>query len=489
MNRWSMLFLGTCFLTSHSAYCQGYGGPLLFQGVEHVQVHSVASRGMGGISTVSDGDVAAMFNCPTSLEGIRRAQFAVAGWFSWNRQEQEQQYAPVRYYPNLSLLLEGLTGAIPDPNPELPGFTAADTVQRPYDNIGPNWSRSERANRPLHVLMAVPVLRGQISLVAGGGMVQYANLNHFYQNNNVLSPSILSQRPLPTLRPTDDNPLAVDWYQTIRSRNGALYGYGLVLAATAEKYHLSFGLSGLYIRGSSEDFEQEIGRGKLIFFSNAFRADSVYRRVIRSGTSDFSGVDFAVSGTVGGRYARIGFAVRPPIEIKRTSSLRVKADSTGLPTLIDKRSEDSLELPWRAVLGVSVSPRENFRIGFEYEVRPFASVRYLDPQGNESSPWLSSSPYRMGLEYYPTWWLALRAGMRNEAEVFEPEGNHLPGEPVSYSVYCAGIGVSVGSLVLDLACESGITKYQDIWSSAISKNQQRRWTLLAQVSYALRAKP
>ncbi|MCB0294688.1 MAG: hypothetical protein KDG51_05510, partial [Calditrichaeota bacterium] len=224
----------------------------------------------------------------------------------------EQNYAPVRYYPNFSLLLEGLSSQIPEPDTTIPGFTAQDSVQRQFDNIGPNWSHSADQRKPLQASLAVPLSLGNVKVVAGVGAVRYASLQHYYQNNNVLSPGILSQRPLPTLRPTDDNPLEVEWRQSIRSRKGSIQGYGFALAGSIQKYNLAFGFSGLILDGSSDDYEQEIGRGNLTFFSNAFRLDSVNSRIIKTGTSDYSGSEFTLSSLISGRYVSLGVSVKLP---------------------------------------------------------------------------------------------------------------------------------------------------------------------------------
>jgi hypothetical protein len=82
-------------------------------------------------------------------------------------------------------------------------------------------------------------------------------------------------------------------------------------------------------------------------------------------------------------------------------------------------------------------------------------------------------------------WLALRGGMRGAAEVFEPEGNHLTGEPVTYTIYSAGFGVFYSGLRLNIAYENSLMKYQDIWASAISKNSERRHAFVAQLSYEM----
>ncbi|MBC7185548.1 MAG: hypothetical protein H5U38_00790 [Calditrichaeota bacterium] len=481
-------------LVARLALAQGYGGELTFQGMEHYQLHSAASRAMGGV-TVAAQDVASMFNNPAMLAGIAGVGVSVAGAAFAHRQEQEQNYAPVRYYANLSLLLEGLTSGIPDPNPELPGFTPADTVQRPYDNIGPNWSRSSNGQYPLHLLAAVPFRVSEVQFTAGLGAVQYADLDHFYQHNNVLSPSILSQRPLPTMRPSDDNPLVVDWYQTVRSRRGSIWGYGFALAAQVQKLHSSFGVSGLLLRGESDDEEQYVGRGRLTFFANAFRADSVGWRLRKSGTSRFNGQELAVSWLLSGTHASLGLTVRPPAEIKREMSADVESvglnevNNASLVTGPPAGGKDRLKLPWRGTAGLAITPKEWLTLGFEYELRPYKSARFVDSIGKESSPWLSSSPFRVGVELRASPWLALRAGMRNEAEVFEPEGNQLPGEPVTYSVYSCGASVTFRGVRMDLAVENALMKYQDIWSSAISKNSERRWIALGQLAYEIPWRP
>ncbi|GAB4374893.1 MAG: hypothetical protein Kow0042_19840 [Calditrichia bacterium] len=461
---------------------QGYGGPLQFHGVDHFTLHSAASRAAGGISIGARQEVGLMFQNPATLHSIQSIQISLGGAYFSNDLKQEQNFAPVRYYPNLSLLLEGLTARIPDPDTSLFGFTAQDTVQRPFDDIKPNWSRSNSDNIPLQAMLAIPVWSG---IVVGAGAAEYANLNHYYQNNNVLSPSILSQRPLPTMRPTDDNPLEVEWLQSIRSREGSIQGYGIAIAGKVEKLNLSLGFSGLMLRGSSDDFEQEVGRGHLTFFSNAFRIDSVYRRITKIGTSDFSGQEYTLSGILGGPYVSLGFSIKLPTTITRKYSMEVTTDTTGTPSVSRFEGEDKLRLPWRGIIGLSLTPRQNLKVGLEYEHRPYKSVRYVAPDGSESAPWLPASLFRAGVEYEVASWLVLRGGMRGEAEVFEPEGNKLEGEAVKYTVYSAGFGIFYGGVRMNVTYENSLMKYQDIWSSAISKNSDRCHTLVADLSYAL----
>jgi hypothetical protein len=244
---------------------QGYGGPLNMTGVDKQTMHSASMRAFGGVSIGIQNDIGLMFHNPASLQSLQGIQLSIGGMHQSKALSQDQNFAPVRHYANLSLLLEGLTYQIPDPDTTLFGFTPQDTVQRPYDDIQPNWSRSNNNVLPVQIMAAVPFRVGNISLVAGLGFVEYANLDHYYQHNNVLSPSILSQRPLPTFRPTDNNPVAVDWFQSVRSREGNIYGYGAALAFRIERYNLSFGISGLLLDGSADDYERQVGRGRLTF--------------------------------------------------------------------------------------------------------------------------------------------------------------------------------------------------------------------------------
>ena len=464
---------------------QGYGGALTFQGLENFTMHSAGTRAIGGVSIGAKQDIGLMFQNPAMLPSIKKIQVSLGGQYLSEDLKQEQEYAPIRYYPNLSLLLESRTVHIPNPDTTLFGFTPQDTVQRPYDDIRPNWSRSKNDNMPIQAFLAVPISMGNTHIDGGIGAVEYANLNHYYQNNNVLSPEILSVRPLPTMRPTDDNPIEVDWLQTARSRKGTIQGYGFAIAGNVEKLNLSIGFSGMILDGSTDDYEQEIGRGNLTFFSNAFRIDSTYSRITKTGTSDFSGQEFTLSSILTCRYVGVGFSFKLPTTITRSYTMQVVTDTTGTPLLSAIKGEDKLKLPWHGTIGLSLTPKENLRIGFEYEFRPYASAHYVDPNGTETSPWLSASLFRVGAEYTIKPWLALRGGMRRDAEVFQPEGNKIEGDPVTFSIFSAGFGLFYAGMRLNVAYENSLMKYHDVWSGAISKNKEKIHTIVADLSYEI----
>ncbi|MEX2116996.1 MAG: hypothetical protein WEB37_08910 [Bacteroidota bacterium] len=477
-----------CLLTlsiaaTGSLNAQGYNGPLTIQGLEQTTMHSVSARATGGISLGITSDVGAMFQNPASLYQLSNPQISAGGFLQVRSQRQTQHFAPVRYYSNFSLLMEGLTHLIPDPSSG--GFTVRDTVQRPYDAIRPNWARSGNHTAPLQGLLAVPFTIGEFKVVAGAGVVEYANVDHFYQNNNVLMPALFLQRPLPTFRPPDNAPIIADWYQYIQSREGAIRGYGGAVSAGWDEIGFSFGISGMILNGSSDDFESLVSRGRLTFYSNAFRLDSVYSRTTSTGTSDYEGEEFTLNAVYLGRFVRIAATATLPMEIRRIYSMETSTDSTGIPIVTSSTGRDRIQIPLRATVSLVLMPRENLTLGLEYKTRPYASAVYRSAAGVESSPWLSSSIVRIGAEYRPLDWLSLRGGLRGQSEVFQPDGNPIEGEPVTFSVYTAGFGVNYAGVRFNLAYEYGRMKYQDVWGSAVSFNSYRRNTVAANIEYDL----
>lgn len=466
-----------------AAFSQGFNGPLTIQGLDRLTLPSAAARGSGGVWLGAENDPSMMFRNPVSLQAVRTSVVSAGGFAQVKSIRQFQEFAPVRYYSNFSLLMEGLTHVIPDPQGF--GFSARDSVQRPYDNIKPNWARRGDRFAPLQGYAALPFSVAGINLVAGAGGVEYADLNYVYQNNNALTPAIFAQRPVPVMRPPDNNPVTADWLQQVQTREGVIHGYGAAISAGLPELGLSVGVSGMILMGTTNEREQLVGRGRFVFFSNSFRLDSVYRRIMTTGKSDYSGQEFTVSVLYESRYASVGVTATLPTEITRSWSAIVETDTTGTPELSYPSGKDILEIPMRGMATLLLRPRENLTIGLEYDLRPYASAVYRAADGTASSPWLSSSVLRVGAELRLTPWLALRGGLREQAEVFEPEGNPVAGTPVKTTIYTAGAGVRIAGAQINVAYEYGRTKYQDIWGSAVIRNSDRRNSIIADISYEL----
>ncbi len=479
-----MKYLILCFLLLQQAVGQGLDNPLTIQGIDHTTLSSAASRAAGGITIGVENDVGLMFSNPASLQSLEYPQLALGGSQQYLRTDQIQQYAPLKYYSNFSLLMEGLTGYIP--NPDTAGSNAGDTVQRPFDNIGPNWYRAKNSSQPIQALIGIPVSVGETKFTIGLGAVKYADLNHFYQNNNVLSPDPGSERNLPPVyRPVNDSsPVSTDWYQYIRSRDGSIWGYGAAIAGAVSD-DISLGVSGMVLNGSSDDYELHNGRGTLVFYMNYFRLDTLNETIVRTGSSDYSGEEFTLSGIYRGTHVSIGFAVKPPSTITRKFSLRQTTDSAGIRVSAGINGQDKIRLPWRGTVGLSIGIARNTTLGLEYELRSYESAVYTNPSGTESNPWLTASVVHVGAAYEATDWLALRAGMRGQSEVFQPEGNPIIGDPVSYTIYSAGCGISWSGIHLNLTYEYGLMKYDDTWQTNVNLNTERRHTIVADIIYQL----
>ena len=465
---------------------QGFGIPLTMQGVDRITNHSASSRAVGGTTIGLSADVSAMFVNPASLAGLPGVQISLGGRASFFDLGQVQQYGPAKYYPNFSLVMEGLTDLVPDPEFDtLTTHTARDSVQRPFDTIGPNWSRKSNANVPHQLMVAAAFSLGGLQWTAGAGVVEYADLDRYFQNNNVLSPAVNVQRPVPVpLVKNDSLSLPVQWYQYSQSREGSIRGYGGAIAVSLLP-QVSLGLSGLLLKGSSDDTEAIHGRGKLVFYGSYFRLDPVAYRTVTTTVSEYSGAEFCLSGAFTGKFLTAGISVKPPSRITRTVERSVQADTGTTTTRWSEQGEDRIDLPWRGMAGLSVAIRENLRIVLEYELRPFDSAVYTAASGTESSPWLSAGLLRFGVEYRPWEWLALRAGMADQAEVYQPEGNPLSGDPVEYAVYSAGAGLTFGGLRVDLAYMFANASYTDMFQNNVNLNTDRRQTAALTVSYLL----
>lgn len=478
-----VLLLGAV-IGPRAAVAQSDPGMLTFEGLHRMDVHSVSARAFGGVSVGVRGDAALMFVNPSAMHGLQGLTVSFGGYRLSGDRSQVQQFAPVRYYPNLSLLLEDLTDAIPDPDPDLIGFTPADSVQRPLDDIGPDWSQSTSRTLPLEATVAVPLTLGSVDLVAGAGFVQFANLDHIWQNNNILDPGVLEQRPLPILRPTDDDPVIADWYQAVREREGSIRGYGGSVAAHFDGPGLTIGASGLLLGGATDDFHRRVNRGELTFFANEFRADTLLGGLQSIGTSDFSGAQFTVSATLHGENVSLGVAVDLPSTITREWSMNVEGDTSGVPISTTMSGEDEFDLPLRGSIGLMLRPRDRLNIGLEYELRPYDEAVFRSG-GSETRPWTTARLFRVGTSYELASWLTLSGGIRGEAETFVPDGSAFVDDPVTYRVYSAGLGVHWMGVRWDVAYEYSDMVYQDIWGSAISDNSDVRHTVLTSISYTI----
>jgi hypothetical protein len=502
----SVMLLCLCVALTQQMFAQGFGDPLTFQGLGHATPNSAAARGAGGILFGVKPDVSLMFSNPASLNSIKGLQLTFGGVQRSSYMIQDQRYSGVQGTSALAPLLEGTTGSIPDPDTnayyagtKVAYRTQADSVQRPFDSIRPNWDKSKTKSLPLQVMAAAPFSMSGIPMAAGIGYVEYANLNWYYQNNNCLNPSVLS-----VLNGTiataglDKNPYASQWYQYYQQRDGSIYGYGAaVSAALSEKF--SVGISGMILKGSTDDLEVRVGRGRMLFFTNSLRLDRPGTTSFnKTGTSDYSGAEFGLSAEYTSRYFNCGFSVKPPSTITRSfttswsqdsvaasKKFLSKIDSIHVITNGSYSGEDKIELPLRGSVGFGIKLKENLTFGITYEIRSYASAQYTGSDGTTTNPWLSSSILHIGGEYVVNAWLVLRGGVTNYQEVYQPLTAGIRGEPVNYPVYAVGCGISFANAVVNATYEYSDMKFVDTWSNAVSINRQFTNSVVVSFSYEL----
>ncbi|HAP36053.1 MAG TPA: hypothetical protein DCQ28_08970 [Bacteroidetes bacterium] len=481
----SIVFISLFF--GHNVAAQGFGKPLTTQGIDKISIHSAASRGVGGITFGMTNEASIMFANPAALQSLKALQISFNGLQQSITSNQAQQYSPLKYYSSFSLLLEGLTRDIPNPvyDTTRQDYTAADSIQRPFDNLRPDWEKTESRNAPVQAFIAVPVTLGEIRITAGAGVVEYANLNWYFQNNNVMSPSILSANPFLPTRPINDDDstsIPIQWYQALQQRNGSIKGFGGAVSITVFD-KLSLGISGLLLSGTSDDMESRVERGRIRLYQNYFRAESVYFRILQSGTSDYSGQEFTVSSSYHEKFITAGLSLKLPTTIERTFKNIVKTDTTGSIKTQIINGKDKITIPMRSTIGLSINLRENLTFGFEYELRPYSSATYNASNNVQTNPWLSSNVSHIGVEYKPLDWFSLRGGIREQSEVFESESNPIAGEPVGYSIYSTGIGIYLSNVRLNVTYEYSKMKFIDMWADAVSINIKKTHSIAADVSY------
>ncbi|MDR3665458.1 MAG: hypothetical protein P4L35_01325 [Ignavibacteriaceae bacterium] len=469
------------------AIAQGtrFNDPLTMQGLDNNTNYSAVSRALGGTTIGIKNDASVMFSDPAGLQNLNSLQVTLGNSYWMLDQSQTQQYGPAKYYPNFSLLMESLTYLIPNPVLDTTTtHTAKDSVQRPFDKIGPNWSRTKNKNLPTQIMAAIPFTIGDYKVVAGLGAVEYANMNYFYQDNNVLSPAINIQRPYPIrLVTSNTDSLSVQWYQNIRNREGELYGYGAAFSFSVNE-NLTFGLSGLLIKGSTNDFESQLGRGNLMFFSSYFRVDSVDYQNTKNGKSDYSGSEFTFSGLYKSGNMSLGFSIKPPVSISRDYRYTYENELNGTLNTSLISGSDKIKLPWRGSFGLSVSVYDNLRGVIEYELRPMGSANYLSG-GITTNPWRSSHLLHIGAEFAPLDWLTFRCGYSDKAEVFEEEGNPFLGDPVTTTIISGGLGLSWENLKLNITYEYFNVKYDDLLQDAVYLNSAKNSYLTLEIAYNL----
>ncbi len=458
-------------------YAQDVATPLTIQGLDQFSYTSARSRAMGGSGVALGSDVSAMFANPATLLQLSTPEVRVGGYRTSTKYQQMQQWVPNRFYGGLSLMFEDLLDGIKGPQDTSGRFFGGDTaIQRPYDDLGPNWSKNTSDIRPSLAALGMPFTIGEIRFAAALGFSEIADLNSYFQNNNMLDPNIGLYRPAPIPIVLVGDSLKANWFQYVRQREGTINGVTPAMSVEL-KSGWSVGISATILFGSSDDFEQRVERGRLTFFYDKFRSDLANYRMTKTGTSKYKGVLPTIGGMLEEDAFSLGVSIRLPMTITRDWDRTVLIDTTGRSQSFTETGSDKIAMPAQVTIGGALHPTKRLDVSFDYEIRNFADVRYTPQAGSTTNPWLSNRSVRAGLEYRPDTWLALRGGYRQIASSFSPAGAALVNEPLSGVAYTAGVGMKFDMISVDLAYEFAHVRYEDAWQSNVNYNQTDTHTI------------
>jgi long-subunit fatty acid transport protein len=308
-------------------------------------------------------------------------------------------------------------------------------------------------------------------------------------------------RPDPKIITKPIDTVSAQWYQYIRERKGTVYGITPGVAVPLFP-GLTLGGSATILTGSSDDNEQRVERGHIYLATNNkatandFMLDTAYYQQSKVGTSSYSGKIFTVGLMFQQDRYSIGVTVKPSYTLTRSWDRDVNSlDTTKkpFPVRVDsltRRSyhesgQEDLKFPMAYSLGIVLTPTDKWTIAFDYEVRNLADMELTSSMSDSvSHPWVSNSAtMRFGAEYRVSDMLALRGGYREDIQAFSPDGSAVIDEPARGGIYSLGAGFTIGNILIDLAYEYSVLKYQDIYQSNVNYNAREQHQFIMEVAY------
>jgi opacity protein-like surface antigen len=343
----------------------------------------------------------------------------------------------------------------------------------------------------------MPLTFADMNVAAGIGVLQVIDLDHFYQNNNSMSPYLGQQRPDPQLITNRNDTIHVQWYQYARTREGSVYGITPAVSVTLLP-GLRIGGSATVLTGSSDDNERRVDRGHInIAIVNAvgqnFMVDTVYYGQVRTGTSSYTGNIFTLGLHFQQERYAVGLTIKPAMKLTRSWERDVAiVDTTrkSYPVRIDstrsyhESGKDYLKFPFSYALGLVLTPTDKWTIAFDYEMRYLGDFDLTSTSnGTPTHPWTSSPTMRIGAEYRIDNMLSLRGGYRDDVQAFSPDGSAIIGEPARGGIYSIGAGLNLGNIAIDFAYEVSRLKYEDAYQSNVNYNSRISHQFIAEFAY------
>jgi long-subunit fatty acid transport protein len=222
--------------------------------------------------------------------------------------------------------------------------------------------------------------------------------------------------------------------------------------------------------------------------------DTVYYYQTKSGTSSYSGTLLTFGVLYQQPRYSIGATVKPAMTLSRSWDWDVATIDTTkkpIPVRIDNQARrsyhesgtDNVKFPLAFAVGFALTPTDKWSFAFDYEIRNLANAEWTT-QTTVSRPWVNKSAnWRLGAEYRVSDMLALRGGYREDLQSFAPDGSAIVDKPASGEIFSLGAGINAAGILMNVAYEYSVLKYQDIYQSNINYNTRQQHQVMMECAY------
>lgn len=197
----------------------------------------------------------------------------------------------------------------------------------------------------------------------------------------------------------------------------------------------------------------------------------------------FSGMNFSLGGLVNTNKFNLGVCVKLPFTLTEEPSSSWSMSGSVSASGDSTYPENKYTFPMMLGFGAAFKPTDKLTIAADFEHRGYSSsemtYKHYNTSGQlvdttESLNWLNVNQFRVGLEYIFSGQNAVfpvRLGFRTDPKVFRGWYDSFTNPDTSQAsgkVFTGGFGLIMGSVMLDLALEYGMTNYVDVEESGIS---------------------
>jgi long-chain fatty acid transport protein len=209
----------------------------------------------------------------------------------------------------------------------------------------------------------------------------------------------------------------------------------------------------------------------------------------------YSGFDMNFGALVTTPKFNIGASCRLPFDLKENGDYKYNESFGGVTGDTSySYPENTYNFPLMLGFGVAFKPTDKLTLAGDFEMRQYSNtnreytyngVSYIDTLN-----WENCNQFRLGMEYIitgPSAVFPVRLGFRTSPRTYKgntgtwsvPDTNQVVGK-----VFTGGFGLIMGSIMLDLAAEYGMTTIHDIEEGSNSfSSKEKNLNVLASIIY------